>query len=126
MVTMRAEVIEKRPGGETWQSGDFFLTEAGSQIPRLAHDERIVHKESLAQEAYVSVWSDCEILMFAHSYSTGAQALVTVPCLRRSRTCFGKRFVAYSEEVYQLSALNILVASIIIFYVFFYNKYTVY
>lgn len=57
---------------ETSQSGDFFLTAVGSQIPKLAQDERAVSKESLAQGAYVSVASDCEICLFAYLYSTEA------------------------------------------------------
>lgn len=48
MVTVTI-VIENRQEG-TSQSGDFFLTTAGSQIPELAQDER---KESLAPCASV-------------------------------------------------------------------------
>lgn len=59
MVTVTI-VIENRQEG-TSQSGDFFLTTAGSQIPELAQDERAVRKESLAPCASVWVTSDCEI-----------------------------------------------------------------
>lgn len=59
-------VTENRQG-ETSQSGDFFLSAAGSQIPQLAQDERTVNQERLAQCMSLCLVSpDCEICLFAY------------------------------------------------------------
>lgn len=68
------------------QSGDFFLTAAGSQIPQLAQDEREqVSRESLAPGAPVSVLAGYETCLFVFLCSARAYTPATEGVTRQEQ-----------------------------------------